>query len=301
VVTAIELRNSLGVATPGGRRASRERGWLQRGRRTLRLYPLAVFGALVVCAAVLAPLIAPYDPAHQDLDLMLTGPSGAHLFGADELGRDILSRTLYGAQISLQVGVIAVMIAALLGIPLGLFAGYLGGWTDEVAMRLIDGLLAFPPLVLALGISGALGPSLNNLMVAVGIVYTPLFARVVRGQVLGVRQLEYVAAARLLGARGIRIILRHILPNVLASVIVLASLQIASAILAEAALSFLGLGVQPPTPSWGYMVNVGRNYMDQAPWLVIAPGAAILLTVLAFNFIGDGARDALDPRMSGRV
>jgi peptide/nickel transport system permease protein len=138
-------------------------------------------------------------------------------------------------------------------------------------------------------------------MVAVGIVYTPLFARVVRGQVLGVRQLEYVAAARLLGARGIRIILRHILPNVLASVIVLASLQIASAILAEAALSFLGLGVQPPTPSWGYMVNVGRNYMDQAPWLVIAPGAAILLTVLAFNFIGDGARDALDPRMSGRV
>jgi ABC-type dipeptide/oligopeptide/nickel transport system permease subunit len=155
--------------------------------------------------------------------------------------------------------------------------------------------------VLALGISGALGPSLNNLMVAVGIVYTPLFARVVRGQVLGVRQLEYVAAARLLGARGIRIILRHILPNVLASVIVLASLQIASAILAEAALSFLGLGVQPPTPSWGYMVNVGRNYMDQAPWLVIAPGAAILLTVLAFNFIGDGARDALDPRMSGRV
>jgi peptide/nickel transport system permease protein len=228
---------------------------------------------------------------------MVRPPDREHLLGSDELGRDILSRLVYGARVSLAVGVLSVGISLLIGVSLGLVAGYRGGWLDEVIMRLMDGLLAFPALVLALAITAALGPSLGNAMIAIGIVGIPGFARLVRGQVLSIRALEFVEAARAAGLSDRRIILRHVAPNVLAPIIVHASLRIAFAVLTEASLSFLGLGAQPPTPSWGSMLNAGREYLEMAPWLSVAPGAAIFITTLSFNFLGDGLRDALDPRL----
>jgi ABC-type dipeptide/oligopeptide/nickel transport system permease subunit len=208
---------------------------------------------------------------------------------------------IYGSRVSLQAGVISVSLALVVGVTLGLVSGYFRGWVDDLVMRAMDALLSFPALVLALAITAALGPGLRNAMIAIGVVYTPIYARLTRGQVLSVREREYIEAARASGAGHVRIMARHVFPNVIAPLIVQASLSVALAILAEASLSFLGLGVQPPEPSWGSMVNTGKNYLDQAPWMSFAPGAAILLTVLAFNFIGDGARDALDPRTSGRV
>ena len=252
---------------------------------------------LLILAAMFAPQLAPYDPAEQHLEDMVRPPDQGHLLGTDDLGRDILSRLLYGARVSLVVGVLSVGISLLIGVPLGLVAGYRGGWLDEVIMRLMDGLLAFPALVLALAITAALGPSLGNAMIAIGTVGIPGFARLVRGQVLSIRAQEFVEAARAAGLGDRRIILHHITPNVLAPIIVHASLRIAFAVLAEASLSFLGLGAQPPTPSWGSMLNTGREYLEMAPWLSIAPGAAIFITTLSFNFLGDGLRDALDPRL----
>lgn len=266
---------------------------------------LAGLGLVIVIlfalSAVLAPLIAPSSPTKQQITNGLKPPSAAHWLGTDELGRDLLSRILYGGQASLQVGVVAVGMALLIGVTLGLIAGYWSNsWLETVIMRLMDALLAFPPLVLALALVAALGPSLQDAIIAIGIVGIPTYARLTHGQVLSVRERDYIEAARAAGAPDLRIILRHILPNVTAPLIVQSSLGIAFAILAEAGLSFLGVGVQPPTPSWGEMLNAGRGYLDIDAWLIIGPGLAIFLCVLGFNFLGDGIRDVLDPHLRNR-
>lgn len=249
-------------------------------------------------SAALAPIIAPYSPTAQRVTNKLKAPTLDHLLGTDELGRDILSRVLFGGQASLTVGILAVGIALLIGTTLGLIAGY---WSnsifDQVIMRAMDALLAFPVLILALALVAALGASLQNVVIAVGIVGIPTYARLSRGQVLSVKENEYVLAARTVGATSFRTIFRHILPNITAPLIVQSSLGVAFAILAEAALSFLGLGVQPPTPSWGGMLAAGRGYLDLDAWLIFGPGMAIFLCVLGFNFLGDGIRDVLDPRL----
>jgi peptide/nickel transport system permease protein len=291
MATAV-LREALPLPAPAPRRAFV--GRLLRGH--LARVGMVVVTALVVVAA-LAPRLAPYDPAEQRLESMLERPGRAHLLGTDDLGRDILSRLVHGARVSLLVGLLAVGLSLVVGVTLGLVAGYRGGWVDEAIMRTMDGLLAFPALVLALAITAALGPSLRNAMVAIGIVGIPGFARLVRGQVLSLRAQEFVEAARAGGLGDTRIVLRHIVPGTAAPIIVHASLRVAFAVLAEAGLSFLGLGVQPPTPSWGAMLSAGREYLEMAPWLCMAPGAAIFLTTLSFNFVGDGLRDALDPRL----
>ena len=263
--------------------------------------PLARVGGAIVlvvlAAALLAIVWAPYSPTQQDIRNLLKPPSLAHPLGTDELGRDTLTRAMFGAQASLEVGIIAVGLSLFVGSGLGLVAGYLRGITDAVIMRVMDGLLALPTLVLALAVTAMLGPSLNNAMIAIGITGVPIFARLVRGQVLSVRELDYIQAARALGAGDVRMMLRHVLPNVLAPIVVQASLAMPSAILAEAGLSFLGLGVQPPTPSWGAMLNTAKGYLQQDAWLAIGPGTAIFVTVLGFNFLGDAIRDALDPRL----
>ena len=293
-VEAVRRTLPFAVAGPASARLPALLARLLRGH--LAKIGLVVIAALLGAAA-LAPAVAPYDPTEQRLERMLERPGRAYLLGTDDLGRDILSRLLYGARVSLLVGVLSVGISLLVGVALGLVAGYRGGVTDELVMRVMDGLLAFPALVLALAITAALGPSLRNAMIAIGIVGIPGFARLVRGQVLSLRAQEYVEAARAAGLGDGRIVLRHILPGTLAPIIVHASLRVAFAVLAEAGLSFLGLGTQPPTPSWGAMLNAGREYLEMAPWLSIAPGAAIFVTTLGFNFLGDGLRDALDPRL----
>ena len=252
---------------------------------------------LVIVAAVLAPVVAPYDPSARDVRQLLQGPSLDNPLGTDEIGRDTLSRIIYGARVSLLVGIIAVGISMLIGVPLGLVAGYGRGLADSVIMRVMDGLLAFPTLVLALAITAMLGPSLNNAMIAIGITGIPNFARLVRGQVLALRDQEYVQAARSVGAKNVRILGKHILPNTMAPIIVQTSIAIPTAILAEAGLSFLGLGIQPPQPSWGAMLNTARGYLQHSAWLAVWPGIAIFVTVLAFNFLGDALRDTLDPRL----
>ena len=258
----------------------------------------AVYLVLLVAGALLAPVVAPYDPIKQDLGRMLTAPSAAHLLGTDDLGRDVLTRLLYGARLSLGAACLAVAIATLAGVPIGLVAGYLGGAVDDALMRVIDALQAFPALILAMAIAAALGPGLFNVMVAVGIDYTPRFARLVRGQVLSLREEPFVESARAAGATHGRVLGRHVLPNVLAPVIVQVSIGVAFALLAETALSFLGVGIKPPEPSWGTDVGRGYRFMRLAPWLVFMPGTTILLTALAFNLVGDGIRDAFDPRQS---
>jgi peptide/nickel transport system permease protein len=269
-------------------------------RRLLRMR-LALLGGIivgiVVFSALLGPLVAPYSPTQQDVRNILKAPATSHLLGTDELGRDTLTRILYGAQVSLEVGVLAVGISLLIGVALGLVAGYLRGLTDATIMRVMDGLLALPTLVLALAITAMLGPSLTNAMLAIGITGVPVFARLVRGQVLSVRELDYIQAAQSLGAGDTRVMLTHILPNVMAPIVVQTSLAMPTAILAEAGLSFLGLGVQPPTPSWGAMLNTAKGYLQQDAWLAVAAGTAIFVTVLGFNFLGDAVRDALDPRL----
>ena len=258
----------------------------------------AAYLVLLIGGALAAPAIAPYDPLRQDPGAMLSTPSRAHWLGTDDLGRDVLSRLLYGARLSLGASLMAVAIATLAGLPIGLAAGYLGGAADDVLMRVIDALQAFPALILAMAISAALGPGLVNVMIAVGIVYTPRFARLVRGQVLSLREELFVEGARAAGASHLRIIARHVLPNVVAPVTVQVSIGVAFALLAETSLSFLGVGIKPPEPSWGTDVGRGYRFMRLAPWLVFIPGSVILLTTLAFNMVGDGMRDALDPRQA---
>jgi peptide/nickel transport system permease protein len=251
---------------------------------------------VAVVAALLAPWVVPYDPASQQLPLRLERPSVHHPFGLDELGRDIFSRVLAGARISLLVGITVVGISTLVGVFLGAIAGYFGGWIDDLISRGIDVLLAFPGILLAIALVAVLGPSLTNVVLALSVIGWVGYARLVRGQVLRAREFEFVQAARALGASTARILVRHILPTAMPAVMVQASLGMAGAILAEAALSFLGLGVQPPTPSWGTMLNGGRLHLLDAPHLTIFPGAAIAVLVLGFNFLGDGLRDAIDPK-----
>src|SRR5512133_1868048 len=272
-------------------------------RPAWRRSPLTVAGlvlvALLAFTAVFAPLLAPADPLKQVLSSRLKPPSAEHWMGTDQLGRDVLSRMIYGARISLLIGIVVVGLAASVGIFVGLVAGYAGGWLDEGLMRITDVFFAFPALILAMAISGALGPSLTNAMIAIAIVSWPVYARLVRGQVLSLRQLEYVDASRSLGASSGHIMWGHILPNSLPPLLVQASFDMGAAILAAAGLSFIGFGTQPPTPEWGVMVSDGRNYIATHAYLSLFPGLAILLTVAAFNLIGDGLRDALDPRLRG--
>lgn len=255
-----------------------------------------VFLLLVVLAAVFGDALAPYDPNAAAVSERLQPPSAAHPFGTDELGRDVFSRVLVAASVSLQVAVIAVGIALTVGVSLGLLAGFYGGRSDDVIMRLMDMVFAFPAILLAIAILAILGPGVRNAMIAIGIVFTPIFARVTRSRVLSVREEVYVRAARSLGAADGRLLVTHVLPNVLPPIIVQTSISLAFAILQEAALSFLGLGAQPPDPSWGRMLSEGRGFIQLAWWMAVFPGLAILLTVMSFNFLGDGLRDALDPR-----
>ena len=251
---------------------------------------------LLVLAALAAPLLATHDPNQQDTSRRLEAPSNEHLLGLDDLGRDVYSRIVYGARVSLRVGFSVVLAASLIGVTLGAISGYFGGWADVIVMRLCDILLAFPGILLAIALVAVLGPNLINVILALSIIGWVGYARLVRGQVLKVREMEYVTAAKALGAKSPRVIVKHVLPNVINPVIVMATLGLAGAILAEAALSFLGLGVQPPTPSWGAMLTSGRRYLGLANHLAIFPGAAIMLAVMGLNFLGDGLIDGLDPK-----
>ncbi|MGY8661880.1 ABC transporter permease [Bradyrhizobium sp. UFLA05-109] len=272
----------------------------RRARRRLFKRKAAVLGLVVmtvfILLALLAPLIVPYDPVATSWSLVRKAPTALHWFGTDELGRDILSRVIYGARASLLAGAISVAIALGIGVPLGLLAGYRGGFTDALISRITDAMLACPFLILAIALAAFLGPSLGNAMIAIGISATPVFIRLTRGQVLSVKAEDYVEAARALGNPSWRIAFAHILPNILPALLVQATLSIAAAIIAEAALSFLGLGQQPPAPSWGSMLNAAQRFLTQAPWMAIWPGLAIFLVVLSLNLLGDGLRDALDPR-----
>lgn len=262
---------------------------------------LAALGVVIVVALILvalfAPWIAPYDPEAQFSTDARQPPSAQYFFGTDTIGRDNFSRILYGTRVSLVVGVVSMLLATTLGITIGLVAGYYGGWLDTILMRTMDALLAFPAVLLAIFVIAVLGPSLFNAILAVGIVYTPTFARLIRASALSIREKEYLESARAIGLRDGQIMRRVILLNSLSPLVVQFSLGVGYAILVEAGLSFLGLGVQPPTPAWGSMLGFGRNYMSFAPWLTAFPGLAIFVTVLGFNFVGDGLREALDPRM----
>jgi peptide/nickel transport system permease protein len=260
-------------------------------------------GGIVLLALLLAALFAgqvsPFDPIKQDFRIEREAPSPAHLMGPDEFGRDLLSRVIWGARVSLQAGAVAASIALVVGLLLGMLAGFHGGWADDVIMRCMDVLLAFPYLLLAIAIVAILGSGLLTAMIAIGIVNVPIYARVVRGAVLGVRERDYVVAARTLGSSDRRVMWQHILPNVMAPLIVQATLNVGTAIIETAGLSFLGLGTQPPTPDWGNMLSAGRSYLIDSPWIATFPGLAILVTVLAFNLMGDALRDALDPSLRG--
>ena len=254
---------------------------------------------LVAFAALFAPLLSPQDPLEMNPTHLLEAPSALHWLGTDEFGRDILSRVIWGARISLYVGGIAVTIAVVAGVSLGLVTGFYGGLLDDVIARIMDVIFAFPSILLALGIVGALGPGLTNTMLAIGVVYIPVYVRLTRGVTLSIRERDFVVAATVCGADDLRIIRGHILPNLAAPLIVQISLSLSLAILAEAALSFLGLGTQPPDPSWGTMVNTGQRLIELSPWPVVFPGLAIIIAVLGFNLVGDGIRDAIDPRLAG--
>ena len=272
--------------------------------RPARRNGLVLFGAaiivIMVLLAVFAGVVAPYDPTEMKVADALKRPSLAHPFGTDRFGRDVLSRTIYGSRIALGVAISSIGIALVAGAILGLAGGYVGGATDLVIGRAMDVLFSFPTLILAIGIAAMLGPGLDNAALAIAVVYAPLFSRVVRGPVIAERAKEYAVAALGLGAGTFRVVLRHILPNVLAPLIVQTSVSLAYAILTEAALSYLGLGTQPPAPSWGTMLNEGRTYLETAPWMSVFPGLAIMLAVLGFNLLGDGLRSALDPQLRGR-
>jgi peptide/nickel transport system permease protein len=273
------------------------------GRMAIRRFvarPAAVGGLVVVVFFVLvaafAPLIAPFDPVKTSWTLIRKAPSWANWMGTDENGRDVLSRIIWGARASLMAGVISVTIATTVGVPIGLLAGFAGGKTDMIVGRLVDAMLASPFLILAIALAAFLGPSLQNAMIAIGITATPVFVRVSRGATMDAASNDYVEAARALGNPPWRVAVRHVLPNIIPPIMVQATLAIAGAIIAEASLSFLGLGQQPPAPSWGSMLNSAQRFLTQAPWLAVFPGAAIFLVVLSFNLVGDGLRDALDPR-----
>ncbi len=295
-MTATSSRDDHYAGEPIAEHRSRLRATVD----TILLNRLAVTGLIIllllVIAAAIGPLVAPYGINEISIPDRLQGPSASHWFGTDDLGRDLFSRVIIGSRVSLMVGFIAVGIALLIGVPIGLASGFYGGAVDSWLMRLMDILFALPAILLAIAVLAVLGPGIGNAMIAIGIVYTPIFARITRGSVLTIKESVFVSAARSLGATDIRILRTHILPNVVAPITVQTSLSLAFAILAEAALSFLGLGVQPPDPAWGRMLAEGRGFFEQAPWMAIFPGLAIVITVMAFNFVGDGLRDALDPQ-----
>jgi len=292
--------NAIAMPTSPKQAAKREAGPWRRALRKLTRRRSALFGAAVVLGfvvlAIFAGWIAPLDPIATSWGDIRKAPSAAHWFGTDELGRDVLSRVIWGTQASLLAGMVSVSIALMLGVPIGLAAGFLGGAVDLVISRITDAFLACPFLILAIAMAAFLGPSLTNAMIAIGVSATPIFVRLTRAQVINVKVEDYVEAARAVGNPPWRIALRHVLPNVTAPLIVQATLSVAAAVIAEASLSFLGLGQQPPAPSWGSMLNTAKNYIDNAPWMAIWPGLSIFLLVLAFNLLGDGLRDALDPR-----
>jgi peptide/nickel transport system permease protein len=271
-----------------------------RAWRRFKRRPSAVFGLVVILAltfiAIFAPWIATHDPAKQSWTAIRKAPSVLNWFGTDESGRDQFSRIVYGARASLMAGMVSIFIALGLGVPIGLLSGYRGGWTDAIVSRITDAMLAIPFLILAIALAAFLGPSLTNAMIAIGVTATPVFVRLTRGQVLGAKVEDYVEAARAVGNSPLRIAFRHILPNIMPALLVQATLSIAAAIIAEASLSFLGLGQQPPAPSWGSMLNTAQRFLTNSPWMAVWPGIAIFITVLAFNLLGDGLRDALDPK-----
>jgi peptide/nickel transport system permease protein len=272
----------------------------RRALRRLIKQPGAVVGLVIIAAfiliAVFAPLVAPYDPVATSWSLVRKAPSAMHWFGTDDLGRDVLARVIYGTRASLAAGAISVTIALAIGVPLGMFAGYQGGFIDGLISRMTDAMLACPFLILAIALAAFLGPSLGNAMIAIGISAAPIFIRLTRGEVMSVKVEEYVEAARTVGNPPWRIAMVHILPNIMPALLVQATLSVAAAIIAEAALSFLGLGQQPPFPSWGSMLNAAQRFLTNAPWMAVWPGLAIFLVVLSLNLVGDGLRDALDPR-----
>jgi ABC-type dipeptide/oligopeptide/nickel transport system permease subunit len=271
--------------------------------RGLRRHRLALLGLVVIATvtavAIFAPVLAPYDPYKQNLRLVLQAPSAAHWLGTDNVGRDLLSRVLYGARVSLVIGVVATLVSAMAGVALGLVAGYVGGTVDTAIMRTTDAFMCFPYLIFVIALAAALGPGVTNVILAFCVLGWTGFARIVRGQVLLVRELPYVEAARAAGLGEVRVMIRHVLPNTLAPVIVAASITVGLAILTESTTAFLGLGAEPPTASWGKELRVGYTYLERVPLFSLAPGLMITLTVLAFNFLGDGLRDALDPRLRG--
>jgi len=290
-VLAVESLSTVAAATQSGR---------AHFLRRLMRRPVAMAGlcvvAIFVIVAIAAPLIAPYDPIATSFSAVRKAPSAAHWFGTDEIGRDVLSRVIYGARASLLAGVVSVLISLSIGIPAGLLAGYAGGIVDLLISRITDALLACPFLILAIALAAFLGPSLTNAMIAIGISATPVFVRLTRGTTLAIKSEDFVLAARAIGNSPVRVALRHVLPNIVPPLLVQATLAIAAAVIAEASLSFLGLGQQPPQPSWGSMLNVAKDYIDNAPWMAIWPGLSIFLLVLSFNVVGDGLRDVLDPR-----
>jgi peptide/nickel transport system permease protein len=272
-------------------------------RSTLRRVlnqPSAVIGGTIVVffvlVALLAPWLAPYNPNLSDWASIRQAPSGAHWFGTDDLGRDVLSRVIFGSRASLSAGVISVAIAMAIGVPLGLISGYFGGIVDAVIARLTDALMAVPFLVLAIALAAFLGASLQNAMIAIGVSATPIFVRLTRGQVMTIKVEDYITAVKALGVRNRSIIVSHVLPNVLAPIVVQGTITMATAVLAEASLAFLGLGQRPPAPSWGSMLDVARQFLSQAPWMAVWPGLAIIAIVMGFNLLGDGLNDALDPQ-----
>jgi peptide/nickel transport system permease protein len=265
-------------------------------RKPSGVIALVLVGVLLA-AALFANILAPYDPLELVSNQRLAPPGGKFLLGTDDLGRDLFSRVIYGSRISLKVGLISVLIAAMVGGPLGLLAGYVGGWFDEIVMRLMDILYSFPAIILAMLITAMLGPSLTNTMIAIGIIGAPGFSRIVRGPVLSMREREFILAAYALGATPLYILRRHVLPNVLAPILVASTVTFSLALLSEAALSYLGLGVQPPQPSWGTMLLTGKRFFEVAPWTAIIPGVAIVIAVLGSNLLGDALRDILDPRL----
>ncbi|MBP1847930.1 peptide/nickel transport system permease protein [Rhizobium petrolearium] len=291
-MTTIDQVPSITVAKRGESRAWRK---MKRNRSSLVGAAIVLFFAILAVAAPILPII---DPIATSWSAIRKAPSAAYWLGTDDLGRDILSRMIWGAQASLMAGVVSVAIAVVIGVPFGLVSGYFGGWVDMVISRITEALLAMPFLIMAIALAAFLGPSLMNAMIAIGLSAMPIFVRLTRGQVLAVKTEDYVEGARAVGLNHVEIMVRYILPNVFAPIIVQATLTVATAIIAEASLSFLGLGQQPPAPSWGSMLNVAKNFLTQAPWMAMWPGAAIFLVVIGFNLLGDGLRDALDPRES---
>nr|WP_110649249.1 ABC transporter permease [Salinicola peritrichatus] len=291
------LSRAFGGVSPAkpANRSSASRVW----RRLLRHPSTLLGGALVmlfIAVALLAPWLAPFDPAANDWTSIRQAPSAVHWLGTDDVGRDVLSRLLFGARASLYAGVISVVIAFCIGVPLGLLSGYYGGILELVISRIVEAVLACPFLILAIAFAAFLGPSLDNAMIAIGIAASPIFARLTRGQVLAIKTEDYIEGARAVGASDLRIICYYILPNVITPLLVQATLTIATAIIAESSLSFLGLGQQPPAPSWGSMLDTAKNFIVQAPWMALFPGIGIFVVVFGFNILGDGLRDALDPR-----